>query len=177
MNRNYQNKTKKSKKQVAIEFFIIIVNLDEVWENSGLIDFNAIQDGVGQKVPSPYQFFPCNFYKRTISPQNLLVWNFRFVPSASPKLLNLSQDHCSKKNGFSGQILELPNFGHMTTSIIWFESCDKNFLGDVIDKIYDVITFISKYLYFKKGWGNHFCWHHQNFNHVYYNNLQRLKKS
>ena len=27
----------------------------------------------------------------------------------------------------------------------------QNFVGDVIDKIYDVITFISKYLYFKKG--------------------------
>ena len=76
MNRNYQNKTKESKKQVAIELFIIIVNLDEVWENSGLIDFNAIQDGVGQKVPSPYQFFPCNFYKRRISPQNLLTFSF-----------------------------------------------------------------------------------------------------
>ena len=28
------------------------------------------------------------------------------------------------------------------------QNCD----GDVIDRIYDVITFISKYLYFKKGW-------------------------
>ena len=26
------------------------------------------------------------------------------------------------------EMLQLPNFGHMTTSIIYFESCDKNFL-------------------------------------------------
>ena len=30
------------------------------------------------------------------------------------------------------------------------------FVVDVIDRIYDVITFISRYLYFKKGWGSHF---------------------
>ena len=46
------------------------------------------------------------------------------------------------------QTLELPNFGHMTTSIIEFESFDKNFVGDVIDRIYDIIYFTSKYLYF-----------------------------
>ena len=34
----------------------------------------------------------------------------------------------------------------------------QNFLGDIIDRIYGVKTFISKYLYFKKGWGSHFCW-------------------
>ena len=62
---------------------------------------------------SPYQFFPCNFYKRRIWHSfslflthfltfsfNLfvtLVQNIKFVPSASPKLLNLNQDHSSKK--------------------------------------------------------------------------------
>ena len=35
----------------------------------------------------------------------ILVSNFKFVPSASPKLLNLNQGHSSKKSGFSGQIL------------------------------------------------------------------------
>ena len=44
----------------------------------------------------------------------------------------------------------------------------KNFVSDVIDRIYDVITFISKDLYFKKAWGSYFCWHHQNFDPVYY---------
>ena len=28
----------------------------------------------------------------------------------------------------------------------------QNFAGDVVDRIYDVITFISKYLYYKKTW-------------------------
>ena len=32
---------------------------------------------------------------------------------------------------------------------------------------YDVITFILKYRYFKKIWGSHFCWHHQNYNQVW----------
>ena len=53
-------------------------------------------------------------------------------------------------------MLELPNFGHMDTSTIKFESRGKNFVGDVIDRTYDVITFISKYCYFKKGWVSHF---------------------
>ena len=26
---------------------------------------------------------------------------------------------------------------------------------------YDDINFISKYLYFKRAWGSHFCWHHK----------------
>ena len=60
---------------------------------------------------------------------------------------------------------------HNIIWVIW-----QNFV-DVIDRIYDVIIFNSKYLYFKKDWGSYFCWHHQNFNHVFYNNLKRLKKS
>ena len=56
---------------------------------------------------------------------------FKFVPSASPKLLNLNQDHSSKKWFFWSnpykieamitslmEMLELRNFGHMTTSTI-----------------------------------------------------------
>ena len=55
----------------------------------------------------------------------------KFVPSVSPKLLNLNQDHPSKKRFFWSnpyklevmitsliEMLELPNFGHMTTSTI-----------------------------------------------------------
>ena len=30
-----------------------------------------------------------------------------------------------------------------------------------MDRNFDTINFISKYLYFKKTWGSHFCWHHQ----------------
>ena len=54
--------------------------------------FNPIQDG-GAKSPPPTSF----------SPFATLVQNFKFAPSASPKLLNLNQD--LKKSNFSGQIL------------------------------------------------------------------------
>ena len=53
-------------------------------------------------------------------------------------------------------MLELPNFGHMNTSTVKYESRDKNFVGDVTDRTYDVITFISKKRYFEKDWGSHF---------------------
>ena len=33
-----------------------------------------------------------------------------------------------------------------------------------MDINYDFITFISKYLYFKKAWGNNSCLHHQSCN-------------
>ena len=46
------------------------------------------------------------------------------------------------------EMLELPNFGNMAISTIKFESRD-NFFDDVMDINYNVITFISKYLYFK----------------------------
>ena len=41
------------------------------------------------------------------------------------------------------KILELPNFGHMNTSSIEFESHDKILFGDVTDRNNDVITFFS----------------------------------
>ena len=47
------------------------------------------------------------------------------------------------------EMLELPNFGHMNTSTIQFESHDKIF-QNAVDTNYDVVTFISKYIYFKK---------------------------
>ena len=68
----------------------------------------------GQK-GSPTSFSPVTSTNLEISPQNFLtfsfnpfatlVQNFKFVPSVSPKLLNLNQDHPSKKSHFSGQIL------------------------------------------------------------------------
>ena len=48
------------------------------------------------------------------------------------------------------EMLELPDFVHMTTSKIQFEPCDK-FFGDVMNKSYDFITFTSKYFYFEKS--------------------------
>ena len=48
------------------------------------------------------------------------------------------------------EMLELPNFGHMTTSTIKFEPRDKNFfLMSQTDRSYDVITFISKYQFLR----------------------------
>ena len=33
----------------------------------------------------------------------------------------------------------------------------------------------SKHLYFKKVWSSHFCWHHQNCDHVHQKNLKEGK--
>ena len=63
------------------------------------------------------------------------------MPNASPKLLNFNKGHVSKKVVFWSnvyktemimitsliEVLELPNFDHMTTSKIYFESYN-NFL-------------------------------------------------
>ena len=67
----------------------------------------------GQKSP-PTSFCPVtstnvgfgsqNFLTFSFNPFATLVQNFKFVPSASLKLLNLNQDHPSKKAIFSGQI-------------------------------------------------------------------------
>ena len=114
------------------------------------VRFNPIQDGGGrggQKGPPPTNFCPVTSTNVGISPQNFLTFslnpfstllqNFKVVPSASHKLLNLNQDHPSKKrfswsNAYKIEVvrtsviemLELPNFGHMSTSTIQFESSD-----------------------------------------------------
>ena len=44
------------------------------------------------------------------------------------------------------EMIESPNFSHMTTSTMYFESLDKTFLVLYMDRNYDVIAFISKYL-------------------------------
>ena len=49
------------------------------------------------------RFGPQNFLTFSFNPFATLVQNFKFAPSASPKLLNLNQD--LKKSNFSGQIL------------------------------------------------------------------------
>ena len=76
------------------------------------IKINPIQDrgkGGGQKGP-PTSFSPVTSTKVGLGPQNFvtfsfnpfptLVQNFKFVPSASPILLDLNQDHSSKKQFF-----------------------------------------------------------------------------
>ena len=66
---------------------------------------NPIQDGVEGVVKRspPTSFFPVTSTNVGFGPQNFLTFsfnpfatllqNFKFVPSASPKLLNLNQDH------------------------------------------------------------------------------------
>ena len=92
----------------------------------------------GKKAPCT-SFFPVISTKVRITPKIFLTFNFNpfatlmqnftFVPSVSPNLLNLNQDHPSKKRFFWSnpckievmitsltEMLEFPNFGHMTTS-------------------------------------------------------------
>ena len=47
-------------------------------------------------------------------------------------------------------MLESLNFGYMTRSAVKFESPEKKFVGDVMDKDYAVVTFISKYFILRK---------------------------
>ena len=112
---------------------------DWFWKLYALILF-MMGWGRGQKAPPPTSFSPVTSRNVRISPHLLtfscnsfasLMLNFNTIPSASPKLLNLNQKHSSKKwffwsNRYKMQVmitffigmLELPNFGHMTTSTI-----------------------------------------------------------
>ena len=68
--------------------------------------FSGWGDGGGQKSPST-RFSAVTSTNAGISPQNSLTFSFnpfdslvlnlKFVPTASPKLLNLSQDNPSKR--------------------------------------------------------------------------------
>ena len=85
-------------------------------------------------------FYPLTFPNVRVSPHNslnfssnlfaTLLENFKAIPSASPKLSDLNQDHSSQKYFFRSnpykievmmssltEILEVVNFGHMPTSI------------------------------------------------------------
>ena len=71
--------------------------------------------GRGKGPHPPISFLPVTFTDIGISSQKfltlhfntfaLLVQNFTFVPSVSPKLLNLNQDHSSKKTVFLAKFL------------------------------------------------------------------------
>ena len=78
-----------------------------------------------------YELVPQNLLTLSFDTFATLVQNFKAMPSASPKLLNLNQDHLSKKCFFRSNLyrieimitsliekLELPTFTHMTTSRI-----------------------------------------------------------
>ena len=55
------------------------------------------------------------------------------------------------------EIVELPNFSHMATSVIQFQLRDNLFVGDDMDKNQDIIATISKYIYFKEVLSDQFC--------------------
>ena len=96
--------------------------------------------GVGQKGP-PTSFTPVTFTNVGFGPQNFmtfsfnpfvtLVHSFKFVASASPKLLNFNQDTPQKKRFFWSnfskievtitfliEMVQLPNLGHISTTFI-----------------------------------------------------------
>ena len=89
--------------------------------------------------PPPNSFSHVTFTNVGLSLQNFLSFSFdpfstlvyKFVPGASPKLLNLNKDHPSKKQFFWSnsytievmitsliEMLQLPNFDHINTSTI-----------------------------------------------------------
>ena len=51
------------------------------------------------------------------------------------------------------EMLEIPNFGHMTASTIKFESRNKIFVVDGMGRNYDVITFQNTFI-LKKVWSS-----------------------
>ena len=82
---------------------------ENLWHLRAHSYFNPIQDwgwDGGKKAP-PTSFSPVTTTNVGLSPQNLpnisfnpfvtLVQNFKVIPSVSPKLVNLNQDHPSKK--------------------------------------------------------------------------------
>ena len=77
---------------------------------------------------------PQNFLTFSFNLFAALVWNFKTIPSVIPKLLNLNQDYPSKK------VVFLVNLSHVI-----------RFSDDTRGRSYDIMTFISKYLYFKKA--------------------------
>ena len=64
-----------------------------------IVNVNPIQDGGGgtSVTSTNVGFGPINFLTFSFNPFAILVQNIKFAPSASPKLLNLNQDHPSKK--------------------------------------------------------------------------------
>ena len=95
--------------------------------------FNPIQDGESraEKLCTNVRIDPQNFLTPGFNHFVTLMQSFKTIPRASPKLLNLNQEHSSKKwflwlNSYKIEVLinslmemlELANFGRMTTSTI-----------------------------------------------------------
>ena len=131
------------------------------------ISLKTIQNGQGWKKAPSTGFSVVPSTKVEISPKKLwhfvltllLHW-FKIARSYLLSVLNYwTWTKCTpQKLVFSGQtfmitslteMLELPNFGYMATSRIWFELF-WSFVGYVIVRNYDIIPFILKNIYFKK---------------------------
>ena len=103
-----------------------------------------------------------------------MMWSFNAIPKASPELLNFNQDHLSKKwffwsnsykilYKFDQIFIKYDNFFHINAKVPKLWSHDHiyiyniiwviwwNLVGDIMDIDYDVMTFILKYLCFKKA--------------------------
>ena len=140
---------------------------------SGLLTLFRMGGGEECAKEPPDSFFPVTSTNVRISPQNFLtfsfnpfenlVQNFKYAPSASPKLLNLNKYQPSKKAVFLVKSLQnwgYDNFSYRnarvnklwshehTHNIIWVMW--ENFVGGVMDIIYDVIAFISKFLFLRR---------------------------
>ena len=106
---------------------------------------------------------PKNFRSFSFNPFTTLILNCNVILTASRKLLNFNKVHPSKKKGFSGQSVKIrgyDNFSHRNAGTTKLSSYGHvynlirvviNFVGDVMNINYGVITFILKYLYFKKA--------------------------
>ena len=104
---------------ILMEFYTNLVSWKAFWVKFGVDPLfftnliNPIQDGWGQKAPSPpptFGFSPVTSRKVGTSLQNFLnlsinffatlLYNFKLILSDNPKLFNLNQDHPSKKAVF-----------------------------------------------------------------------------
>ena len=126
--------------------------------NKFLVGFHFLKCKKGFLLRKYKKFLNMNYWTWTKTTPQKAIFLVKF-------LQNWGYDNFSYTNA---RVTKLWSHDHIH-NIIWVMW--QNFVSDVIDRMYDVITFISKYLYFKKGWGRHFCWHQQKFKYVYYSNL------
>ena len=106
---------------------------------------------------------PKNFLNFSFNPFDTVLKNVKAISSGSPTCTWTKSTPPKKLFFWSNpykieimitsliEMLELPNFGHMITSTILFTWVTwQNFVGDIMDRNYDVITFISKCLYSRR---------------------------
>ena len=164
------------------------------------LPYSGWEEG-GPKRP-PYQFFPCNFYRCTISAKRfwLLLWTLllHYCKMSMPYLLPGSNywtwtKSSSQKKRFSGHIEKIYKTEVMITSLIeklefphvtlvtWTHL--QHSLNHVINFCWWYLgqklwhhNLYFKILYFKKAQRSQSCRHYQNCNHIYESNLQILKK-